>query len=194
MQTITIEGKVRADLGKKATKALRVEGQVPCVIYGGDEVIHFSAPSSAFKPIIYTADFKLVEINAGGKTITTILKDTDFHPVKDNLLHADFLQLVPNKPLIADIPIKIVGISPGVKLGGKLMQLVRKLKVKTTPEALVDSVTVDVTTLELGKSTRVREIVPIDGVQIMNAPGIPVAVVEIPRALRSAENAAEVVA
>lgn len=189
MQTVAIEGTVRENLGKKATKALRGEGLVPCVVYGGEEVIHFTAPAKAFKSLIYTPDFKLAEINAGSKKVTTILKDIQFHPVTDNILHVDFLQLVPNKTLIAEVPIKLVGTAPGVKLGGKLMQLLRRLKVKTTPESLVDAVEVSVDGLDLGKSVRVRDIPAVDGIQVMNATGIPVASIEIPRALRSAQAA-----
>jgi large subunit ribosomal protein L25 len=190
MQTVAIEGKVRSAFGKKASKATRREGLVPCVAYGKDKVIHFSATPKSFKALIYTPDFKVAELNIDGETYRAIVKDSQFHPVTDALLHMDFLLLIEGNPIVTDIPVRTVGVAPGVKLGGKLMQSTRRLKIKTVPENLVDHLTVDISGLDLGKSVRVRDVKTVDGIQILTSPGIPLVGVEIPRALRSAQTAA----
>ncbi len=191
MQTVAIEGKLRSEFGKKASKATRREGLVPCVAYGKDKVIHFSAKPKAFKSLIYTPDFKVAELNIEGETHRAIIKDSQFHPVTDELLHLDFLLLIEGQSIVTQIPVRTTGVAPGVKLGGKLMQPTRRLKIKTTPENLVDHLTVDISDLDLGKSVRVRDVKAIDGIQIMTSPGIPLVAVEIPRALRSAQTAAD---
>ena len=191
MESIAIKGNVRTDFGKQSSKAARRTNQIPCVIYGGEKVIHFTAPTLAFKKLIYTADFKMVEIEVDGKTYKCILKDAQFHPVTDNLLHIDFLQLVDGQPIKVEIPVRFKGVAPGVKTGGKLYQKLRAVKIKTTPEHLVDEVLVDISELNLGQSIRVRDIEIGEGMEIMSSLGIPVASVEVPRALRSADAAAE---
>ncbi|MEM9819651.1 MAG: 50S ribosomal protein L25/general stress protein Ctc [Bacteroidota bacterium] len=189
MESIAISGNVRTDLGKKHNKALRRNGDVPCVIYGGDEVVHFSSPERDFKSLIYTPDFKLVDITVDGKKYECILKDIQFHPVTDEILHIDFLRLIPGRKIKVEIPIKFKGEAPGVKEGGKLMQKVRRVMIKTTPDKVVDELFVDVSELNLGHSVRVRDVQVEEGMEIMNALGIPVASVETPRALRSATSA-----
>ncbi|MEM8908334.1 MAG: 50S ribosomal protein L25 [Bacteroidota bacterium] len=190
MESIAISGNVRTALGKKENKVLRSKGEVPCVIYGGENVVHFSALASDFKSLIYTPDFKLVDISVDGQTHQCILKDMQFHPVTDEVLHLDFLQLVPGRKTKVEIPIKFKGEAPGVKEGGKLLQKVRRVMIKTTPDKIVDELFVDVSSLQLGQSVRIRDIEVADGMEIMNALGIPIASVETPRALRSATAAA----
>jgi large subunit ribosomal protein L25 len=190
MQTVAIEGTLRTEFGKKAAKAMRKEDLVPCVAYAPNQIIHFTAPTPAFKSLIYTPDFKVAELNINGETYRAILKDSQFHPVDDRLLHLDFLLLVPNHPLTTTIPVRTRGVAPGVKMGGKLLQVSRNLKIKTTPEYLVDHVVVDISALELGKSVRVRDVEANEGVTIMSSPSIPLVTIEIPRALRSAQAAA----
>ncbi len=191
MVTVNIAGKKRELNGKAQIKSLRKEGQVPCVLYGGKEIVHFSADFRSFKDVVYTPDFKTVTLDLDGKSITAILKDIQFHPVSEDIIHVDLLELVPNQVVKVNIPVRFKGESPGVKLGGKLMQLMRKVQVKTTPEKLVSEVYVSIEELELGQSVRVKDIeVPGDS-QIMNNANIPVAQVEIPRALRSAAASQE---
>jgi large subunit ribosomal protein L25 len=187
MESVAIKGNVRSDFGTKAAKLARIANEVPCVIYGGENVIHFSAPALGFKKLVYTADFKLVEIEIDGKTYKCILKDIQFHPVTDNLIHMDFLELVDGQSLKVDIPIHVEGQAQGVKTGGQLYQKLRTVKIKTTPEYLVDELLIDVSELELGQSIRVRDIEMGEGMEMMTTPGIPVASVEVPRALRSLE-------
>ena len=191
MQTVAIKGEARTELGKKNTKAVRTEGKIPCVLYGKDEVSHFSTSINDVKHIIYTPEFKVAEIDLNGNKYRCILKDVQFHPVSEKVLHIDFLKLTEGHPVKVEVPIKFTGTSPGVKSGGKLIQQVRRIKIKTIPEKLVDEVTLDISSLELGQSIRVRDIETVDGIEIMNSPGIPVALVEIPRALRSATAAKE---
>ena len=190
MQTVAIEGTPREVFGKKASKAFRKQGLVPCVAYGGEITIHFTAPSAAFKNLIYTPDFKIAEITIEGQTYRAILKDAQYHPVTDAAMHVDFLLLVEGRKLTTQVPVRMVGSAPGVKLGGKLTQVTRKVKIKTLPAHLVDHVEVDVSELSLGQSVRVRDIKAIEGIEIMVSSGIPLASVEIPRALRSAQAAA----
>jgi len=190
MKTVSISGSPRTALGKKHNKQLRKTGAVPCVIYGGEAPIHFSALAGVFRPLIFTPEFKLAEVEVDGKSYKCILKETQFHPVTDDLMHVDLLEMVPNKKFNVELPVKFVGVSPGVKNGGKLIQNLRRIKVKTTPEDLVDHLTLDISELELGHAIRIRDITAIDGVEVTNSPAIPVATVEVPRALKSAEDEA----
>ena len=189
MQTFAIDGKLRTEVGKKATKADRVAGRIPCVLYGSNqETIHFTTTISEIRNLVYSPNFYKVIVNIDGNTYETLLKDITFHPVSEEILHIDFHRLLPGVVVNAEIPVKIVGQSEGVLVGGKLLVKVRKLKVKSTPEALKDFVEVDITPLKLGQSVRVKDI-PNQGFQILNAPNIPVASIEIPRNLKSAAGA-----
>lgn len=190
MQSLSIEGSIRADIGKKAAKAARGEGQVPCVMYGGEEVVHFTLPKSEVRHMIYTPDFKVAEITLGGKHLRGIIKELQFHPLSDELLHIDFLELSAGKTIKVSVPLVIKGNSVGVRAGGKLLQRIRKVAIKTTVEKLVDALYIDVTELDLGKSLRMRDIPLNDGTTLISAAAIPVVSIEIPRALRSAQAAA----
>ena len=186
MKTVAIQASLREDLGKKNADALRAQSHIPCVMYGGEENIHFHAHKNAFKELIFTADFKIAEVTIDGKAYQAIVKDLQDHPVTDEILHLDFVQLIPGKALKALIPVNFAGTSEGVKLGGKLVKRVRRVNVKCTPETLVEKLDVDVSDLGLGSSARVRDIVAVEGIQIANDPSIPVCTVEVPRALKSA--------
>lgn len=183
MKSIVLNGTLRTENGKKAAKNLRNTGEVLCNLYGGADNVMFSAPYNSFTPIVYSPDFYQIEIKLEDKTYTALVKDIQFNPVSDKIQHIDFLELVPGKTIIADIPIVLVGQADGVKAGGKLIQKLRKLKVKATPEHLVDKIEVNVTNLKLGKSIKVRNITQAN-VEILNQGPLPVASVEVPRALR----------
>jgi len=186
MKTVTVEGNVRTDLGKKATLILRREGGVPCVLYGGEENVHFSAPAKAFKNIVYTPDFNLVNVEVDGKSHRAVMQDLQFHPVTDKLLHIDFMALTDGRAITTSLPIVFEGLAEGVKAGGKLLPKERRLKVKTLPENLIGELKVDVTNLTLGKSVKVGDL-SYENIEILNNPNIPIASVEIPRALKSAQ-------
>jgi len=190
MKTITIEGQLRSELGKKATRQLRSEEQVPCVIYGGPETINFFAPVTAFKDLVYTPDFQLAEIKVGEKTYRCVLKDMQFDPVTDDLIHLDFLELVEDRKVVVTLPIKFVGQPEGVKAGGKLVVKMKALKVKTYPKHLRENIELDITDLELNKNVRVED-VKAGEFEILNSPRIPIASVVMTRALRQEEAAAE---
>lgn len=185
MKSLTLEGTKRTDLGKKESNKLRREGNIPCNLYGGSENVSFYAPYNAFQHIVYNPDFFTVKISVDGKEHNTIIKEIQFHPVSDRITHIDFLELVNGKVITADIPVELTGLAEGVKAGGKLVQKIRKVKVKVTPEHLVEKIQLNVEDLKLGKSIKVKDI-PADNMEILNAPSIPVATVDIPRALKGA--------
>ncbi|MFT5165615.1 MAG: large subunit ribosomal protein L25 [Saprospiraceae bacterium] len=187
MKSIAITGNTRTDLGKKATKAVRSEGNVPCVIYGGENVVHFTAGSKGFKHLVYTPDFKTAQVSVDGNNYNCIVKAIQFHPVTDEILHMDFLELVNGAKMRVEIPIRFQGVAPGTRAGGKITQKLRRVKVKTTPEFLKDELFVDVSSLQLGQSVKVRDIILGEGMELETSSGIPVASVEVPRALRSAQ-------
>jgi len=185
MKKIAVTGQIRSDLGKQAAKAARREQQIPCVLYGGGEVVHFMTTHKQVKDLIYTPDFKIAEIQIDGASHRSIVKDVQFHPVTDEIVHIDFLRLVDGTPIKVELPVRFKGIAPGVKSGGKVMQKVRRIKVKALPEKLVDELRLDVSNLNMGDSIRVRDIEAIEGMEILNSPGIPIATVEVPRAMRN---------
>lgn len=188
METIAISGELRAATGTKYAKQNRAVGTVPCVIYGGGDNISFTVNPKSVRELIYTTEFKLAEVTIDGTAHRCILKSAEFHPVTDNLLHMDFLKLVDGHPVKVEVPVRCVGASPGVKIGGKLQQKLRRLKIKALPESMVDHLVVDISLLELGDSVRVRDVQVPEGIQMMNPMANPVASVEIPRALRSADD------
>lgn len=183
MKSIEIIGYKRANLGKKETKAVRAEGLVPCVMYGGAEQRHFNVPYLLFRDLVYTPNAMMVDVNIEGTTFKCILQDMQFHPVNDSILHADFLELHEDRPVRMEIPVKLNGTAIGVAKGGKLSVRLPKLKVSALPKDMPDFVDIDVTDLDLGKSVKVSSI-PAEGFTILNAPSTPVAGVVIPRALR----------
>ena len=185
MQTITISGKARPSVGKVATKADRAAGNIPCVMYAGNEVVHFTSTLSELRGILYTPKFFKAILNIDGTTHEALLKDVQAHPITEEIRHVDFHKLTPGVPVIVEIPIKVVGSSPGVKEGGKLLVKVRKVKVKTLPENLKDVIEVDITPLKLGQSFKVRDIKE-PNFEILNSMSIPLVSVEITRALKSA--------
>ena len=158
MKSIAIKGSKRESVGKKATKALRNAGAVPCVIYGGENPIHFSAPELAFKNLVYTPDAHTVEIEVEGTTIRAILQDIQFHPVTDRILHIDFYQIFDDKEVTMIIPVKFTGNSKGVLNGGVLRKVNRKLKVKALPDNLPDYIQAEITELKIGNKLYVTSI------------------------------------
>ena len=186
MNTIAINGNKRNEVGKKASKAVRSSEGIPCVLYGKNGTTHFTTQEAEVRHLVFTPEFKVAELNVDGAKSKAILKDIQFHPVKDTITHIDFLELTEGNPVKVEIPLKTKGSSPGVKVGGKLIQSVRKIKVKTVPEKLVGELFVDISGLELGQSLRVKDIIAQDGIEVMQNGSIPVVSIEIPRALRSA--------
>lgn len=189
MKTITIEGQLRTEHGKSATRQLRSQDLVPGVIYGGAQEINFSAPAKAFKPLVYTPNFQLAEVTVDGKTYRCILKDLQFDKVSDKLIHVDLLELVEDKKVIAQIPLKFTGVASGVKAGGRLVPKMKALKVKTYPRHLREQIEVSVEALEIGENLRVEDVKD-ENYEIVNSPRIPIVSVVTTRALRQEEAAA----
>jgi len=189
MKSVTIEGQLRTETGKKATQQLRSQDMVPGVIYGGTEEVNFYAPAAAFKSLVYTGAFQLTEIKAGSKTYKCILKDLQFDKVSDSLIHVDLLELVENKKVIATIPLKFTGTAVGVKDGGKLITKMKALKIKSLPKHLKENIEVDLTNLELNGNIRVEDVKE-PNYEIMNSPRIPLASVVLTRVLKQEEAAA----
>jgi large subunit ribosomal protein L25 len=189
MKTVTIEGQLRTGTGKSATRQLRSQDLVPGVIYGGAKEVNFSAPAAAFKPLVYTPDFQVAEVNVDGQTYRCILKDLQFNKVSDKLAHIDLLELVEDKPVTATIPLKFVGASEGVKAGGKLETKMKSLKIKTLPKFLRENIEVDITSLQLNGNIRVED-VKLENYEILNSPRIPIASVTMTRQLKQEEAGA----
>lgn len=188
MKSIKIEGQLRTDFGKTATRQLRSEGKVPCVIYGGNDTISFSAPAAAFRHLVYTPEFQLAEISIDGKTYNCIMKDLQFDVITDALTHIDFLQLVEDKKVVANLPLKYTGQPEGVKAGGRLELKMKTVRVRTYPKYLKEALEVNITGLKLNENMRVQDIVA-ENMEIMNSPRIPIASVVMTRALKQQENA-----
>ena len=180
MEIIEIIGYKRANLGKKDSKKLREDGNVPCVLYGGDEQIHFHAPMILFRDLVYTPGANFIKLNIEGLEIDAILQDIQFHPVSEIILHADFLQLKDEKKIKMEIPVKIIGDSPGVQQGGKILMRIRKLSLMAYPKNMPQFVEVDISNLELGKSIKVEELLT-EEYDILNSPVVSVVSVNIPR-------------
>ncbi len=158
MKSITINGSKRESVGKKATKALRNAGQVPCVLYGGDQPVHFSAAELAFSKLVYTPNAHTVVIALGDTSYNAVLQDIQFHPVTENILHIDFYQLFDDKEIAMDIPVVLTGNSVGVRAGGVLRRNRRKLRIKALPTNLPDNIVVDISKLKIGNKVYVSEL------------------------------------
>jgi len=186
MKTIAISGSPRANVGKRDAKELRYEGNVPCVLYGGKEQVHFSVPAAELRPVLYTPDALFIELNLDKHKTKAIVQEAQFHPVTDQILHVDFLELDESKPVNMNLPVRLTGSSPGVKVGGKLVQKFKKLKVRGLPKDFTDFITINIDQLELGKSIRVAEL-SLPNLVILNSKADTVVSVAASRATREAE-------
>jgi large subunit ribosomal protein L25 len=158
MKTIEIKGSFRTELGKKSSKQIRKTGNVPCVIYGKEKNIHFQAHENTFKNLVYTAEAHLVKLSIEDKEYKAVLKDMQFHPVNDKILHADFIEIFDNKPVVINIPIKVTGDSAGVLAGGKLSIKRRNLKIKGLAKDLPEYLPIDITELKIHEGKKVGEL------------------------------------
>ena len=183
MKTVEIIGYRRANLGKTESKKLRSESFVPCVVYGGKEQIHFSAPMILFRDLVYTPEARFVELNIEGEVIKAILQDIQFHPVSEVILHADFLELFDEKRIKMSIPVVTHGIAPGIRSGGKLIMKMPKLMIKSLPKDMPESIDVDISKLELGKSIKVADLKS-KGYEILTNSLVTICSVNIPRVMK----------
>jgi large subunit ribosomal protein L25 len=183
MKKTEIVGFKRANLGKQEVRALRQAAMVPCVMYGGPAQVHFAAPMYLFRDLLFTPDVYEVTVNVEGTIYKAILQDVQYHPVSDIILHADFLEIVEGKEIKVDVPVRFIGTAEGVRKGGKLVQKLRKIRVQGQAESIPDYIDVQVKDLDLGKSVKVGH-VTVEGFKILSNDSLPIASVEIPRALR----------
>ncbi|MEM9868859.1 MAG: 50S ribosomal protein L25/general stress protein Ctc [Bacteroidota bacterium] len=191
MKSITIKGSQRESVGKVSTKALRNAGKVPCVLYGGEKPLHFSANELAFKNLVYTpnAHTAVIELE-DGKKFEAVLQDIQFHPVTDKILHIDFYQLFKDRPVTMNIPVRLEGNSPGVRNGGRLLFRKRKLSVKALPDLLPDFITVDISKLKIGGTISVETLLT-DDYTIMHPDNTSVVQVKASRTSVADEDEAE---
>ena len=185
MKTFQLEGSKREQVGKKATKAYRKEALVPCVLYGGKENLHFTVTKDGIRKLIYTPEVHLVDLKIDGKAVMAILKESQFHPVSDELLHVDFMQISDKKPVIVEIPVVLEGLAEGVKTGGKLSLEMRKLKVKGLYKDFPETLVINVEHLGLGKTIQVGDL-NFGKLELLNSKDNVVAAVKLTRAARGA--------
>lgn len=190
MKHFEITGTLRPELGKKATKAIRKQGEVPCVLYGGKENLHFSVTNENLRKLVYSPHVYLVDIKIGKKTYPAVMKELQFDPVSDSLTHLDFLEVSEDKAVTISVPIIITGQSVGVKIGGKLNTYQRLIKVKALPQHLPDFVEIDITNLNIGQSVRVKNII-IENVEFIDNKNKVLVAVNAARGVDKAALAAE---
>jgi large subunit ribosomal protein L25 len=197
MKSLSITGSARTEVGKKSTNELRKQGLVPCCLYGekkdenGNPVsFAFSVTVESLRKLVYTPDIHVVDLTIDGNTVKAVMKDIQFHPVKDNILHVDFYEVTETKPIIMAVPVKLEGLAEGVRAGGKLVQLQRTLKVKAAYNAIPEKLFIDVTSLGLGKSIKVGEL-SFEGLEIATAKEALVCAVKATRASAAAAAAAK---
>jgi len=190
MKSIAISGSPRENVGKRDAKELRYEGKVPAVLYGGKNQLHFSVSASDLKSLVYTPEVSFVALEVAGVKAQAIIQDVHFHPLTDLPLHVDFLELDEKKPVVMQIPVKLTGTSPGVKTGGKLVQKLRKLRVKALPKDMPQYVEVSIEKLDVGKSVAVGEL-EFDKFKVTNNADDTIVSVTMSRALKQAETEAK---
>lgn len=190
MKTFELEGTARTIAERssdqaKALKVLRKNGGVPCVLYGGEKNINFTVKATSLRKLVYTPHIYAVKLSIDGEPRTAVMKEIQFHPVKDNILHIDFLEINEEKPIVMEVPVKLEGLAVGVKAGGKLQQMVRKLKVKAPYTDIPEILTIDVTSLDLAKSIKVADL-SYEGLELINPKSTVVCTVKATRASAAA--------
>jgi large subunit ribosomal protein L25 len=186
MKTTEIVGFNREDLGTKSSKALRADGNVPCVVYGGGQNIHFHSPAYLFRDLLYTPNVYIVKLNVEGVEKNCILKDAQFHPVSEMILHVDFLEIFDDKLVTLDIPVKLVGVAPGAAVGGQIYIKNKTVRVTALPGNLPEYVEVDISSLGLAQSLKVSEIAVSDKYEIITNASVSIVSIIVPRALKAA--------
>ena len=187
MKSIAISGSLRENVGKRDAKELRYEGKVPAVLYGGEKQYHFSVSAADLKSLVYTPDVHFVDLDLDGQKFQAVVQEMQFHPLNDLIRHIDFLELNEAKEVSMNIPVILTGTSPGVRAGGKLVQKLRKLRVKALPANMPQQIEVSLTPLEVGKSVRVDQI-KIENAKVLNNGDDTIVSVIMSRALRQAEQ------
>ncbi len=181
-----MSGSLRTNVGKKDAKAIRKDGNVPCVLYGGKEQLQFFVSNKSFKDVIFTPEICYLHLNIEGKEFKAIMKDVQYHPTTDEILHVDMLELVDGKPIVMGVPIKITGVAPGVLRGGKLIQKVRKLKIKALPEHMPDIINIDISKLDIGDTIKVSNLLQ-ENLSFLDSRNAMVVSVQVTRVVEEAK-------
>ncbi len=189
MKTFELAGQSRTDLGKKATKAVRKDSKIPAILYGGEKEIAFTVNESDVRNLIYTPDIFVIDLTIDGQACQAIIQDLQFHPVSDEVLHMDFLQIFPDKAITIEVPVKLEGLAEGVKQGGKLSLEMRKIRVKALSANVPERLVINVSELGLGKTIQVGQLA-FDNLELLNAKNAVVCAVKLTRAARGAKAAA----
>ena len=189
MKRFELKAETRTDLGKKASKEYRKQGLIPTVMYGGGATHHLLVKDADVRNLIYTPDIFVVDLDVDGKVVPAVLREIQFHPVTDRILHIDFLEVNEEKPIVMEVPISLDGHAAGARAGGKLVRELRKLKVKATYQNIPEKLHIDVTPLELGKTIQVGDL-SFEGLELMNAKNAVVCAVRLTRAARGAAQTA----
>ncbi len=190
MKTTSLKAKKREELGKRYTKVMRRQGIVPAVVYGEGSADHIAVNTRDLKTSVFTSDTYIVNLDIEGEKVDTIIREIQFHPVKDSIEHIDFMKVSNDKPVILTLPVNMVGTPKGVTVGGRLITKLRKIKVRGVPSQLPSTINIDVSDLELGGTIKIKD-ANITGIDIVTPESTAVASVEIPRSLRSASAAAQ---
>lgn len=185
MKVFQLAGSLRTETGKKAAKAIRNNNSIPCIIYGGETVSQFTVEKEAVRKLIYSPEIFLVELTIDGKTCKAIMKDLQFHPVTDAVLHIDFLEVFEEKPIVIDVPVVLDGLAEGVKAGGKLSLEMRKLRVKALYNNVPEKLHINIESLGLGKTIQVGE-VAFENLEVLSAKNNVICAVKLTRAARGA--------
>lgn len=190
MKSVEIKGSLRKELGKSSSKNLRKEDQIPCVLYGNGENVHFHTHENSFKEIVYTPNAYLVKIDIEGKQYQAVLRDIQYHPVSDKIIHVDFFQVHEKEPVWIRVPVVLTGNSIGVLNGGRLVQKMRKVRIKGVPGALPDELKIDITNLAIGKSIKIADL-QIEGLEFLEPENAVVVLVKTARAVVLTEEESE---
>lgn len=188
MKSVAMSGSRRANVGKKDAKALRSQGNVPCVLYGGPEQVAFSVDEKQFTALVYTPDVHVVNLDLNGKAYQAILQELQTHPVTDKIIHADFVEVIPGKTLTLSLPVRSTGAAPGVKAGGKLLKKLRKVSVKGTIDKMPEAVTIDISNLNIGDAVTVSDM-KIEGLTFLDPSNSTIITCQVTRNVAEEEPA-----
>lgn len=180
MKTLTLSGTQRKTIGRTNANSIRREGKVPCVLYGGKDIVHFEAIEKDFKPLVFTPDVHMIKLDVGGKQTDAILQDIQFHPVTDKILHVDFLEVIADKPVVMDIPVKIVGTSIGVKEGGKLLKKLNHIRVKAPISKIPATIDLNIEPMKIGDYIRIKDL-KYEGVTFLHEQSVTIVAVKVTR-------------
>lgn len=182
MKTLTLTGVKRKTTGRTSTHALRREGKVPCILYGGKDILHFEAIEKDFKPLVYTPDVHMIKLDVGGKQVDAIMQDIQFHPVTDRIQHVDFLEVISDKPVVMDIPVRFNGTSAGVKEGGQMLKKLTKIRLKGLISKIPATIEINVEPMKIGDYIRIKDI-KYDGITFLHEPVVTIVAVKTTRAV-----------